>query len=118
MQSGLLRGSGEDGRGHSRWAAGGSHLWAAPQPLPFPCCSGWLRTPSALLYGWARQLGEAAEPLGVVSTACPPETLHLVERGLLAGGDCGSDLTHPYGFRPSQANRTQSTGLSSGMNPQ
>ena len=96
--------------------AGG--LQEAPQPLPFPCCSGWLRTPRALLYGWARQLGEAAEPLGVVSAACPPETLHLVERGLLAGGDRGSDLTHPYGFRASQANGTQPTGLSSGMNLQ
>lgn len=31
-------------------------------------------------------------------------------------GNHGSHLTHPYGLRASQAHRTQSTGLSSGMN--
>lgn len=32
-------------------------------------------------------------------------------------GNHGNHLTHPYGFRANQAHRTQSTGLSSGMNP-
>lgn len=32
-------------------------------------------------------------------------------------GNHGSHLTYPYGFRAGQADKTQSIGLSSGMNP-
>ena len=52
----------------------------SPQPPSFPYGSGWFKTPRALLYSRARQLGEVAEPAGVVPTDCPPET--LVEHGL------------------------------------
>lgn len=83
-----LEALGRMGRGQNQLVAG------VPSPI-LPYRSGWFGTPRALLYSRARQLGQVAEPLGVVPTACPPET--LVEHGVrgVGAGNHGSHLTHP-----------------------